>query len=75
MSRDLRRYARQTNVRLVVGALFLIFVVGDGMIFLIYGSGPALLGLLCLLGGMLPVVLTVLVLWLLDWITKRANRE
>jgi len=74
MSRDLRKYAHQTSFRLVVGALFLLFVVGDGLIYLIYGSGPALMGLLCLLAGMVPVVLTALVFVLLDWIRKRADR-
>jgi len=42
---------------------------------LIYGSGAAVIGLLCLLGGMVPVALVVLVMLLLDWIAKRANRD
>ena len=75
MSRDLRRYARQTNVQLIGGALLVLFIVGDGLIYLIYGSGAALMGILCLLAGMIPVVLTVLVLLLLDWIRKRADRD
>jgi hypothetical protein len=75
MSRDLRKYGRQTNVRLIVGAFLLLFVIGDGLIYLIYGRGAALMGILCLLGGMVPVVLTILVLLLLDWIRKRADRD
>jgi len=75
MSRDLRKFAQQTNVRLIVGALLILFVVGDGLIYFIYGPAAAVTGLLCLLGGLVPVVLTVLVLLLLDWITKRANRD
>jgi hypothetical protein len=75
MSRDLRQYGRQTNVRLIVGAFLLLFVIGDGLIYIIYGSGAALMGILCLLGGMVPVVLTILVLLLLDWIRKRADRD
>lgn len=75
MTRDLRKFARQTNVRLVAGALVLLFVVGDGLIYLIYGKSAALMGLLCLLGGLVPVGLTLLALSLLDWITKRANRD
>jgi len=55
MSRDLRKYARQTNVRLAVGAILVLFVVGDGLIYLFYGGGAALMGILCLLGGMIPV--------------------
>ncbi len=75
MTRDLRKYTRQTNVRLAVGALVLLFIIGDGLIWLIYGSGPAVAGLLCLLAGLFPVVLIVLILVLLDWIAKRANRD
>jgi hypothetical protein len=75
MSRDLRKYARQTNFRLIVGALLLLFIVGDGLIYAIYGSSAAVTGLLCILGGLVPVGLIVLALLLLDWITKRANRE
>jgi hypothetical protein len=33
MSRDLRDYPRKTNVRLAVGALLLLFVVGLGLIY------------------------------------------
>ena len=75
MTRDLRRYARQTNVRLIVGALLLLFIVGDGLIYLIYGKGPALMGLLCLLAGLTPVALTLLALLLLAWVAKKAEGE
>ncbi len=73
MSRDLRKYARQTTARLIGGALLLVFLVGDGLIYLIYGKAAALTGLLCLLAGMIPVILIVLILILLDWIKKRAD--
>ncbi len=75
MSRDLRRYARQTNVRLIVGALVLIFVVGDGLIYLVYGKGAAVMGLLCLFAGLTPVLLVVLILSLMDWVVKRVDEE
>jgi hypothetical protein len=75
MTRNLQKYARQTNLRLIAGALVLFFIVGDGLIYLFYGSSAALMGLLCLLAGMTPVVLVVLIILLLDWITKRANRD
>ena len=75
MIRDLRKYSRQTNVRLVVGALLLLFLVGDGLIYLIYGAGPALMGLLCLIGGLVPIALVVLILYIMEWIAKRANPD
>ena len=75
MTRDLRRYTRQTNIRLILAGLFLLFIVGDGLIYLIYGRGAALMGLLCLLAGLTPVALTLLALSLLGWVTKKARGE
>lgn len=74
-SRDLRKYASQTNVRLIIGGILLLFIVGDGLIFLIYGAGAAMTGLLCLGAGLFPVILIFLALELMDWVVKRANRE
>jgi len=75
MGRDLRRYARQTNFRLAVGGILILFIVGDGLIYWIYGPNAALLGLVCLALGLSPLVLIALALWGLEWIAKRANRE
>ncbi len=75
MAHDLRKYAHQTNIRLAIGAVLVLFIIGDGLIYLFYGGGAALMGILCLLGGMVPIVLIVLVLYLFDWIQKHANRE
>lgn len=75
MSRDLRRYMKDTNVRLVAGALVLLFIVGDGLIWIIYGSGAAVMGLLCMLGAFVPIGLILLLLNLSDWILKRAGRD
>ncbi len=75
MTRDIRKYVRQTNVRLVVGAFILLFVVGDGLIYLFYGGSAAITGFLCLLGGLVPVILVTLIILLLDWITKHVNRD
>ncbi len=73
--RDLRRYARTTNFRLIVGGLILLFVVGDGLIYLIYGPTAAVSGLLCLGIGMIPLALIFLSLWIMEWIVKRANSK
>lgn len=75
MSRDLRRYARNTNLQLLAGFVIILFLVGDGLIYWIYGRQAALLGLLCLLAGLAPLVLIALILWLMEWVVKRANSE
>jgi len=75
MSRDLRKYARQTTTRLIVGALLLVFVIGDGLIYLFYGQGAAFLGLFCLLAAVVPIGLTWVVLVFLDWVSKHADRD
>ena len=75
MNRDLRKYAKQTNVRLGAGAFLLLYGVGIALIYVIYGAGAAIMGFLCLLGALVPVVLIFLSLALLDWIQKRANPD
>ena len=75
MSHDLRKYASQTNVQLVIGALTLLFVIGIGLIAWLYGLGAALMGLLCLLGALVPIGLIALSLNGLDAIVKRINKD
>ena len=75
MSRDLRSYIKDTNTRLIIGALVLLFLVGDGLIWLIYGPGAALMGLVCMLGAFVPIGLILFFLKLSDWILKHAGRE
>ena len=73
MKRDLRAYARQTNVRLAAGAILLLFGVGLALIYLIYGPGAAVTGLLCLLGALVPIALILIALYGIDWIVRRVN--
>ena len=75
MSRDLRRYNRQTATRLIIGGLFLLLVVGDGLIYLFYGPSAAVTGLICIGGGLVPVGITVLVLEILGWIARKVDRD
>ena len=71
--RDLREYAKQTNVRLALGAFLLLFVVGVGLIWLIYGKEAAGLGLVCLLAALFPVILILFIFLAMEWIVKRAR--
>ena len=66
---------RKTRFRLVVGALVLIFIVGEGLIYWIYGPSAAATGLVCMGAGLLPVVIVMIVLQIIEWIVKKANPE
>jgi len=75
MSRDLRQYAAQTNKRLILGGIGLLYLVGGGLIYHIYGREAAISGVICLTLGLSPIVLAWLALSLLGWIAKRADSD
>jgi hypothetical protein len=71
MGNDLRKYSRQTNIRILAGFILLLFVVGSGLIYWFYGGRAALLGVLCMVAGLLPLLLIWLILAALEWVAKR----
>jgi hypothetical protein len=71
VTKDLREYTRNTQNRLIFGFLVLVFLVGNGLIYIFYGKGAALVGLGCLVGALLPVGIVVLFLWFTDWLVKK----
>lgn len=73
MSRDLRRYAQQTQLRLLIGGILLLLVAGDGLIYIFYGQRAAFMGLLCLMAGLAPLVLISGAFWLIEWIVRRSR--
>lgn len=75
MKRDLRAYARQSNVRILLGAFGLLFGVGVLLIGIFYGPGAAVMGLLCLLAGLVPIVLIMATLYGIDWVVKRERTK
>jgi hypothetical protein len=75
MTRDLRKYAQQTNVRLAVGFVVLLFLVGDGLIYWIYGREAAMMGVTCMLIGLAPLALIGLALWGLDWLVRLMKKD
>lgn len=75
MARDLRRYSRNTYGGLLIGFVILLLVVGDGLIWVIYGREAAILGLICMLAGLAPLVLIIAVLFGIEWFTKRYRDE
>ncbi len=70
-----RAHRAQTDRRLLLGFFALLFVVGGGLIWLLYGSGAAALGLGCMaLGAALAGLVLLLMLglqWLSDWLDRR----
>ena len=72
---DMRKYSSQTNFRLFVGALAILFIIGLGLIGWIYGVGAALMGLLCLLGMLLPIALIAFFLNGMEWLAKWLDKD
>jgi hypothetical protein len=75
MIRDLRKYSGQTNFRLLVGGILLLIIVGDGLIWLIFGASAAAGGIVCILLGLAPLLLVWVLLSILEFVVKRANRD
>jgi hypothetical protein len=73
--RDLRKYAANTTLQLVLGAVALLLVVGLGLIALIYGSRAALMGFICILGGLILVGLVTLLVFGLEKLLKWLNKD
>lgn len=71
--RDLREYAKQSGVRLALGAFILLFVVGVGLIWLIYGGEAAGMGFMCLLAALFPIILILSIFVFIDWILSRVR--
>ena len=75
MSRDLRRYARQTNIQLIIGFFLILFIIGEGLIYWLYGENAALMGLLCIGAGLTPLILIALFFVLVQWVLRRADQD
>ena len=73
--RDLRRYAGTTQSRLVLGVILLIFLVGDGLVFVLFGVEAGQYALLCTALGLLPLIVIFALLWFLGWIAGRGRNE
>lgn len=74
-NRDLRKYLSQTYLYLIFGGILLLFIVGDGLVLLIWGPTAAISGLLCLGAGLLPIILIIVVLWIMQSIVAAENKR
>jgi predicted PurR-regulated permease PerM len=75
MPADLRSYTSQTVTRLIIGALILLFIVGGGLIWWLYGPGAMLMGLLCLFAALIPIGLIWLLMVGLDLLVKKLDEK
>jgi len=73
--RDLRKYARRTNMFLIIGLFVLLIVVGLGLVFFFWGAGAATTGLICIGVAMIPVLMVLGVIWILDRLARKARGE
>jgi len=71
VTRDLRKYARRTNLRLILGFVLILLLVGEGLIYWFYGQGAALFGLVCLLGTLVPIGGILIFFWILERIQNQ----
>jgi len=72
-TRDLRTYARQTTARLVIGGIAILLLVGDGLIYIVYGRYAAIMGLICIGAGLLPLIATLAFFWISDLLVRHYN--
>jgi hypothetical protein len=60
-----QRFLRQTEGQLVVAFFVLLYGVGGGAIWYYYGRYAALLGWICMTGGLLLFLLLYALVWLI----------
>jgi hypothetical protein len=49
---NMRELRRRTDRNLIIGGLVILFVIGGGLVWLLYGAGQALTAVLCMGGGL-----------------------
>lgn len=69
--RNLRTYTRGTTMRLIIGGAFLLVLVGNGLIWLLYGGMAALQSLICMGTFLIPIGLIALALTIMDRIVRK----
>ncbi len=64
------RHWEQTQIRLFLGGMLTVLVVGGGLVWVFYGRAAALTAVACLLGAGGVFAFLWLILALLDWWVK-----
>jgi hypothetical protein len=74
-NRDLRTYARSTQLRLALGGILVILVVGEALIWWRYGWAAARAALLCTGVALTPVAIILVWLQLLSWLSRKGRGD
>ena len=61
------RFARSLEGQLVIGFFLVLYLVGGGLIWLFYGRAAALLGMVCMTGGLFFFLLLYAIVWMIGW--------
>jgi hypothetical protein len=70
-----RAHRARTDRNLLLGFFALLFIVGGGLIWYLYGAGAAALGVACIaLGALLVGALSLLMLGL-EWLSHRWDEK
>lgn len=73
--RNLVSYAKSTTFQLIIGFVFLLFSIGILLIRFFYGQDAAFLGLTCLIIGLIPTGLIIIILALIGKVIEKANKD
>ena len=74
-----RKHKDRTDRNLLLGFFALLFIVGGGLIAVLYGGSAAAIGVGCMAAGAVLAGVVILVMlglqWLSNWLDKRALGE
>jgi len=73
MGSELDKYSKQTNRRLIIGFVLILLIIGDGLIYLLYGKESAIFGLICIGAGFVPIIFIWASLQIVEKIAKKSR--
>lgn len=75
MTFDPRKHFDQTQLHFVIGFVILLILVGLGLIGIFYGLPSALMGLMCVGFGVIPILGIFLILKIIDKLLNKINEQ
>lgn len=72
---DLRRHREITDRNVLFGFFAVLFIVGGGLIWMIYGGPAMAVGLACMIGGALLTGLVLIIMLGLQWVSHWLEKD